>query len=84
MNTVMNTVMNTIMNTVMNTIMNTVMDTTGSFIIPVAKYLVIAPRFLVLVPFHAYCRLTRYGPFDNICLLSILMIFQRPHRHAEK
>ena len=48
---------------------------TGSFIIPVVKFLVIAPRFWVLLTFHAYCRLTRYSPFDNICLLIILMAF---------
>ena len=43
---------------------------TGSFLIPVAKYLSIASKFKVLVTFQAYGQLTRYGPFDKLSFKS--------------
>ena len=57
-------------------------DNTGSFIIPVAKYWLITPTFRFLESFFAYCQLTRYNPFDNICLPSFHMVLKRPQHHA--
>ena len=55
---------------------------TGSFIIPVAKYWLVTPTFMFLESFCAYCQLTRYSPFDNICLPSFQMDLKRPRHHA--
>ena len=46
---------------------------TGSFITPVTKYLLIAPRIWVLFTFCAYCWLTRHSPFDNVCHVNFLI-----------
>ena len=43
---------------------------TGSYIIAVRKYLLIAPKIWVPVTFWGYWKLIRCGPFGKICLSS--------------
>ena len=49
-------------------------STRYGFNTPYTKYWLITPTFRFLVSFCAYCQLTRYSPFDNICLPSFQIL----------